>query len=94
MRPRRLVGVSVRPLNFTVRRHLMALRDTASDLVKALAWLGAGLLWEWVALHYVSDTPTGAVVLLLPFFLAFAPSVYFFGRARGLFRKGDDDSAS
>jgi hypothetical protein len=71
----------------------MSLRGSVSDLGKALVWLGAGLLWEWVALHYVSDTPTGAIVLFGPALIALIPSVYFFARARGLFRKSTEDRA-
>jgi hypothetical protein len=68
------------------------LRETATNLGKSLACLGAGLVWVWIALHYVSDTPIGATVVLGPFLLAFIPSVYFFARARG-FGKRDDETA-
>jgi hypothetical protein len=68
----------------------MTLRETLVELVKSLACLGAGLLWVWIALHYVSDTPTGATVLLIPFFVMLGISAYFFARSRGLFRKDDD----
>jgi hypothetical protein len=68
----------------------MTPRVSLVEMLKSLAWLGAGLLWVWIALHYVSDTPTGAAVLLIPFLVMLGIGTYFYARGRGLFRKDDD----
>jgi hypothetical protein len=69
----------------------MTFSESLQNLVKSLAWLGAGLLWEAIGLRYVSDTPAGASVLLIPTLLMVGISTYFFLRSRGIFRRDDDD---
>ena len=71
----------------------MPFRAFLVEFGKALAWLGAAMLWTWVGVHIVSETPLGATVVLAPALLMAAIGIYFYARSRGLFRSEDDNGS-
>ena len=56
MRPQLQSGASMRPLNFTVRRHVRALRLTAVGILASTAWLAQSSGAEPVSPWYVGST--------------------------------------
>ena len=76
--PRRLSGVVVRPLNFTVRSRLAM----TSDFVKGVLLVGAGMVWAVIARQLVPDTSLGVAIILVPFGVLLVLGAFLIARFR------------
>jgi len=61
------------------------------DLAKSALCFLASCAWVGIGLRFVSDTPAGALVLLVPAFIILGVGAYFYARGRGLFGGGGND---